>query len=186
MRSALQTQGVFEFRLEGGVSVGFGPPRPGDGGMARILGVCNFCRGPELARYFDDNAKAQWSLAPIDIAVRRAFADDARLAQVIDISGLSKGVGFIEVNEGYGCVFVELWLPMTNIRRTGMSTFEDWLRLIRATKDDLNREALLRLSFTPDQLRLSDIAAFKSGKRLATTDVELVVRPRVIQWTRDD
>ena len=186
MCSERDSQNAFELRLEGGVSFGFGPPRPGDGGMAQILRAPDFCRGPELAHYFNEGAKAQWGLSPIDRTARKALADEASLARPVDISAITKGIGFIEVSGGYRCVFVELCLPTTDIRNTGMSTFEDWLRILRDTKDDLNREALLHLNFAPDQLQDSDIAAFKVGKRLATTDVELQVRPRVVQWARDD
>ena len=77
-------------------------------------------------------------------------------------------------------------LPADNIGSTGLSTFEDWLRILRATKDDLNQEALLRLDFAPDRLQASDIGAFKIGKRLATTDVALEVRPRLVQWKSVD
>ena len=105
---------------------------------------------------------------------------------MIDLSGITKGVGFLEANGAYRCVFVEVSLPTTNFGTTGISTFEDWLRILRATKDDLNQEALLRLNFAQDLIKDSDIAAFKEGKRLATTDVELQVRPRAIQWARED
>ena len=176
MCSERKLQHVFELRLEGGTSFGFGPPRPGDCGGARILRAPDFCRDPELARYFDEPAKAQWELSPIDKNARRLFADETRLTRPIDISGLTKGVGTVEANEAYGRVF----------QSTGISTFEDWLRVLQATKDDLNQEALLRLNFAPDRIQESDIAAFKAGKRVATLDVELQVRPRAIQWTRDD
>jgi hypothetical protein len=177
---------VFEMRLEGGKSFGFGPPRPGDCGLARILRAPEFCRDPELARYFHEQAKAQWGLSPIDETARRSFSDESRLARLVDLRAVTKGIGFIEVSGGYQCLFVEVSLPTTNFASTGLSTFEDWLRILRATKDDLNQEALLRLSFAQDQMQDSDIAAFKAGKRLVTTDVELQVRPRAIQWTRDD
>lgn len=186
MCSERNSQNAFELRLEGGISFGFGPPRPGDGGMAQILRAPGFCRDPELAHYFKEGAKAQWGLSPIDTTARKAFADEASLARPVDINHITKGIGSIEVSGGYRCVFVELYLPTTDIRNTGMSTFEDWLRILRDTKDDLNREALLHLNFAPDLLQDSDIAAFKVGKRLATTDVQLQVRPRLVQWTRDD
>jgi hypothetical protein len=177
---------TFELRLEGGVSFGFGPPRPGDAGMARILRAPDFCSAPELAHYFNEGAKAQWGLSPLDGTARKAFADEGNLARSIDFSAITKGIGFLEVSGGYRCAFVELYLPATDFQNTGVSTFEDWLRLLRATKDDLNREALLHLNFAADQLEKSDIAAFKVGKRLATTDVQLQVRPRQVQWARDD
>ena len=154
--------------------------------MARILSSPEFCRDPKLARYFDEQAKAQWGLAPIDSTARREFADAASLVRLVDSDAVTSGVGFIHISGGHQCVFADLCLPADNVGATGLSTFEDWLRILRATKDDLNQEALLRLDFAPDRLQESDIAAFRIGKRLATTDVELVVRPRVIQWTRND
>ena len=186
-QSARASHHVFELRLEGGVSFGFGPPRPGDRGLARMLKAPAFCKAdPDLARYFDELAKAQWDLSPIDGDARRQFADESRLAQVIEVTAITKGVGFIEANAAYGCVFVEVCLPTTDFGTAGISTFEDWLRIMRVTKDDLNQEVMLRLSFAQDRLQSTDIAAFKFGKRLATTDVELEVRPRAVQWSRDD
>jgi hypothetical protein len=177
---------VFEFRLEGGVSFGFGPPRPGDAGMARILSAPEFCRAPKLARYFDVQAKAQWGLAPIDSIALREFADAASLVRPVDADAVTKGVGFVHISGGHQCVFAELNLPADNIGATGLSTFEDWLRILRATKDDLNQEAVLRLTFAPDRLQEADIAAFMLGRRLATTDVELQIRPRLVQWKGDE
>jgi hypothetical protein len=54
MCSERNSQNAFELRLEGGISFGFGPPRPGDGGMAQILRAPGFCRDPELAHYFKE------------------------------------------------------------------------------------------------------------------------------------
>jgi hypothetical protein len=181
-----EDQTYFELRLEGGVTLAFGPRRPGDGGVARLLRAPEFCRDPELMHCLDEQMKAQWELSPLDAKTRRAFADANRTAHLVDISGISRGVGFIAVRPGDKRVSVELWLPMTDFRRTGISTFEDWLCILREVKDDLNREALLRLRFPSDRMRKSDIAAFKEGKRLGTTGVELHVRPRAIQWSRDD
>jgi hypothetical protein len=152
-----------------------------------MLRAPDFCKAdPGLARYFDEQAKVQWNLSPIDGNACRLFADESRLARAIDVAAVTIGIGFVEANATYGCAFVELCLPTTDFRSTGISTFEDWLRILRATKDDLNQEAILGLHFHQDRLQDSDLAAFKFGKRLATTDVELRVRPRVIQWTRDD
>jgi hypothetical protein len=177
---------VFEFRLEGGVSFGFGPPRAGDGGMARILSAPDFCSDPKLARYFDQQVTAQWGLAPIDSTTRQEFADIASLVRPVDVDAVTKGVGFIHLSGGHQCVFAELRLPVDKFAVTGLSTFEDWLRILRATKDDLNQEAVLRLTFAPDRLQDADIAAFKIGKRISTTDVELQVRPRLVQWRSAD
>lgn len=152
-----------------------------------MLKAPDFCKvDPELARYFHDLAKGQWDLSPIDGNARRMFADERRLVRVIDVAAVTTGVGFIEANATYGSAFVELCLPSTDFGTTGISTFEDWVRILRATKDDLNQEAILRLHIPEDRLQDTDVAAFKFGRRLATTDVELEVRPRAIQWSRDD
>src|SRR3977135_3207841 len=119
-----KSQSAFELRLEGGVSFGFGPPRPGDAGMARILSAPGFCREPALARYFDEQAKAQWGLAPIDSTARREFADAASLVCPVDSDAVAKGAGFIYLSGGHQCVFAELRLPADNFGATGLSTFE--------------------------------------------------------------
>lgn len=186
MSSDLKTLCVFEFRLEGGVSFGFGPSRPGDGGIAEVLQVPSYCSAPELARYFRFGAKAQWDFAPIDSTARQKFATEPSLERVLDIDVVTRGVGFIHVSGGYQCVFVELCLPTNNAGSSGLSTFDDWSRIVQATKDDQNWEALLRLNFALDQLQVADVAFFKAGNRLATTDIELHIRPRAIQWSRDN
>ena len=181
-----KSQSAFDFRLGGGVSFAFGPPRPGDGGIAQILHAPDFCNAPELARYFDPGAKAQWDFAPIDSTARRRFATEVSLERVSDIDVVTHGVGFIYFSGGYQCVFVELCLPTNNTGSSGLSTFDDWLRIVQAAKDDQNREALLRLNFAPHQLQVADVAAFKTGNRFATTDIELHVRLRAFQWSRDN
>ena len=186
MSADLKSPSVFEFRLEGGVSFGFGPPRPGDGGIAQMLQAPGFCSAPELARYFDPGAKAQWDFTQIDSTARRRFTTEASLARILDIDIVTKGVGFIYVSGGYQCVFVELCLPTNNAGSSSISIFDDWLRIVQATKDDENREALLRLNFTPHQLQAADVAALKKGNRIATTDIELHVHPRAFQWARDN
>ena len=60
----LQTDNIFEFRLGGGVTLRFGPPRAGDGGVARVLTVPALFRNSDLAAYFDEDAKPTWTVAP--------------------------------------------------------------------------------------------------------------------------
>ena len=97
------------------MSFGFGPPRPGVGGLARMLRAPDFCKvDPGLARYFDEQAKVQWNLSPIDGNACRLFADESRLARAIDVAAVTIGVGFVEANATYGCAFVELRLPTTD------------------------------------------------------------------------
>ena len=154
--------------------------------MAQILKAPDFCAGSELARYFDNWAKAQWDIAPIDSTARRRFATEASLDRVSDIDVVTTGVGIIYVGGGYQCVFVEGFLPTNITRSSSLSAFDDWLRIVQGTKDDQNREALLRLNFAPNQLQASDIAPFRTGNRLAATDIVLHVRPRAIQWSGDN
>jgi hypothetical protein len=72
----------------------------------------------------------------------------------------------------------------TAANESGVSVFDDWNRIAKETKDDVNREMLLRLNL--ENLRDFDLDAFKSGKRLGTTDIALEVRPGAIQFSRDD
>ena len=120
MNPARKSQYSFELRLEGRLSFGFGPPRPGDGGMARILSAPEFCHDPTLGRYFDEQAKAQWGLAPIDSNARREFADTASLVRLVDSNAVTSGVGFIHISGGYQCVFTDLCLPADNVGATGL------------------------------------------------------------------
>jgi hypothetical protein len=174
---------VFEFRLEGAKTLVFGPPPPGDGGIARILRAPDFCRDPALEHCLSSTTRVQWDLSPIDRDARRRLANAALSSPIADITGMSRGVALVQ-NEPDKSLRIDVWLPMTDFGRTGLSTFEEWLGLIKDAKNDLNREAVLRLDFR--QVRDVDVAAFQAGKRLATTGVELEVRPRAIQWSRDD
>jgi hypothetical protein len=72
----------------------------------------------------------------------------------------------------------------TAANASGVSVFDDWNRIAKETKDDVNREMLLRLNL--ENMRDFDLDAFKSGKRLGTTDIALEVRPGAIQFSRDD
>ena len=98
--------------------------------MARVLRAPVVFHDTVLARYFDENAKAQWTLSPLDRTARQKFADEASLAQMCDIELVTHGVAFIEVNGGHECVFVELYLPTSNDHNTSISPYDDWLRTL--------------------------------------------------------
>jgi hypothetical protein len=66
---------------------------------------------------------------------------------------------------------------------TKPSTCADWLAIIGKVKDDLNREAILRVRLAG---RLESYAAFGANGMLATSDIELQVRPRAVQWRGED
>jgi hypothetical protein len=177
---------VFDFRLEGGFTICWGPPRRRDGGMARIMGAPAFCDAPELAPYFAEDAKAQWEIWPIEAAARRDFADESCFVRIVDVDIVVRGGAFVQLSRDDRRVCVEVFLSDLYGPSGPPSAFEDWFRILRAVREDLNREARLLLKFPPDRLGPSDIAAFAAGQRLATVDVELSVRPRAIQWSRDD
>jgi hypothetical protein len=158
----LQTDNIFEFRLGGGVALRFGPPRAGDGGVARILTVPALFRNSDLAAYFDEGAKPTWTVAP-----------DSKAKQ---------GICSLWVSGGHQCLFIDLLLPATDFQTTGLSTFEHWLRVIREAKDDLNKDVRLRLIFNAHDVQSSAIAALKDGKSPSTPKMELSVKPSVVQW----
>ena len=162
--------------------ISFGPSPPGDGGIVRILRAPDFCCSPELEHCRDTLTRGSWNLSPIDKHTRRTLADALRASATAEITGLSRGIALVSTADRR--LYVEVWLPATDFRRPGISTFEEWMRLIKEVKDDLNREALLRLKFLG--VAEASIIAFAVGKKLATTDVELEIRPRSIQWSRDD
>lgn len=165
MAADLNTDNVFEFRLRGGVTLRFGPPRAGDGGVAQAMVVPLLFRKSELSTYFHEDAKPTWTISPDDKA--------------------KQGTGSLWVSGGHQSLFIDLLLPATDFQKTGLSTFEIWLRVIREAKDDLNKDVRLRLWFDAQDVQPSAVAALKNGKALSTTNEELNVKPSVVQW-RDD
>ena len=99
------------------------------------------------------------------------------------------GAGFISIdhlaNERKE-LKVDVCLSVTQTVESGVSVFDDWNRIAKAAKNDLNTEILLRLNLAAAAIRDFDLDGFVAGKRLGTTDLELEVRPSAIQFSPDD
>jgi hypothetical protein len=74
-------------------------------------------------------------------------------------------------------LLLELFLSDTEPAQDGRSLCQDWAHILRASKDDVRQEAVLSLKFA--DLLPEEIADFKGGKKLVTSDLALEVRPRL-------
>jgi hypothetical protein len=100
----------------------------------------------------------------------------------VEITDRTPGVGLISL--AGDATHVDVYLSTTEFSGAGVSICEDWIDILTANKDDPAKEVLLRMEFgavTPEE-----IEGFRQYKWLATKDIELQVRPRPIQWARDD
>jgi len=107
----------------------------------------------------------------------------------VTVTDATPGAGFISIDrlaDQRKEVRVDICLSVTRAVEDGASVFDDWNRIVREAKHDLNKEVLLRLNLAAATMRDFDIDGFKAGKRLGTTDIELEVRPSAIQFSRDD
>jgi hypothetical protein len=155
------------------------------GGTARIREAPGFCRDPDCADYFTEQAKAFWSFWRMGDSARTHLLDRRGLCAPVTWTEKTLGAGFVSIDRDAKQVNVDICLS-TEQNEVGMSVFDDWNRIVKEAKDDVNREISLRLNLGAGTLRDFDFDAFKLGKRLGTADIELEVRPSAIQFTRDD
>jgi hypothetical protein len=183
----LESTTRFELRLQGGGKLfAFGLvwlDILGEGGIARIREAPGFCREPDCAEYFTEHATAFWSFWRMGDAAKRHLLDRRGLCLPVVWTATTLGAGFVSIDRDASQVNVDVCLS-TASNEGGVSAFDDWNRIAKDTKNDVNQEMLLRLNF--GDLRDFDLDAFKSGKRLGTTDIALEVRPAAIQFSPDD
>ncbi len=123
-----------------------------------------------------------------DVA-RTHLLDRASLCAPVTVTDATPGAGFLSIDRLAGQrkeLRVDVCLSVTQTVKDGASVFDDWNRIVREAKTDLNQEVLLRLNLTEAAMRDFDIDGFEAGKRLGTTDLELEIRPSAIQFSRDD
>lgn len=177
----------FRLRLQGGGKlVAFGlvwREVIGEGGITRILEAPAFCREPDCARYFTENAKAVWSFWRMGDEARRHLLDRKKLCAPVAWTDTTLGAGFVSILSDINQVNIEVCLSTTECE-AGISVFDDWNRIAKDAKNDVNREMLLHLNL--GDIRDIDLDAFKAGKSLGTTDIALEVRPSMIQFMPDD
>jgi hypothetical protein len=172
----------YEIRMEGGKVFHIGY-LTGLLGELSVVQAPEFCSGPGFLSSVREGGHGVWNVRPIDDQARRhTFVDDRSLCRRIEMTDRTPGVGLISLAGGK--THVDVYLSTTEFSGAGVSIYEDWIDILKANKDDLAKEVLLRMEFgavTP-----VEIEGFRDHKCLATKDIELQVRPRPIQWARDD
>jgi hypothetical protein len=183
----------FELRLQNGSKlfpIGLGwHDVIGEVGTAKIREFPGFCRDLDCADCFAPHAKAGWSFWRMGDVARNHLLDRASLCAPLTVTEATRGAGFISIDRLGGQrkeVTVDVCLSVTQVGDDGVSIFDEWNRMVREAKDDLNKEVLLRLNIGAATFRDFDIDGFRVGKRLGTTDIELEIRPSKIQFSRDD
>ena len=183
----------FELRLQNGTKlfpIGLGwHDIIGEVGTATIRDCPGFCRDPETADCFAPHAKVGWNFWRMGDAARRELLDRASLCAPLTVTDATPGAGFISIDHLANQireVKVDVCLSVTPAGEDKFSIFDEWNRMVREAKHDLNKEILLGLNLAAATLRDFDIDGFRAGKRLGTTDIELEIRPSAIQFSRDD
>jgi hypothetical protein len=180
----------FDFRLQGGAKLfpfGLGwIEMIGEGGYARVLHAPAFCHEPDCAEYFTQAAEPTWRFWRANDASLKYLLDRHALCAPIAFGAKTQGAGFVSIDRIGKRASVDVLLSLTETNADGVSIFDDWERIVKDAKDDLNTAIVLRLTLGDATLRDFDIDGFKSGKRLGTVDLELKVAPSAIQFSRDD
>jgi hypothetical protein len=178
---------MFEMRLEGGFRMFWSTITPTVCGNLLTMAAPEFCRAADFPGHCGDGTRGIWDLWPIDNAGRPHPLEEAdRFCRPLRITDRTRGIALISFlhKDDHGWLWLELFLSRSELERNGRSAFEDWAQILRTTKDDLNKEAVLRLNLgivTPDE-----IDGFRSKKKIVTTDLTLEVRPRAVQWRSPD
>ncbi len=177
----------FEIRLEGGKWFHIGYVE-GDAGKATILIAPTLRGARSVASCFSDTARATWSVTPMRGGDWRRAAGHLPLIRPLEARATTRGAALIYIQRNGDAreTRIDVALAADDAAPRSRSTFDDWLAIIRDVKDDLNREALLRLYLDGQDIQSADFAALEEGKALATENVELHMRPRAIQWRDGD
>ena len=171
---------MFEMRLQGGHRMFWSTITPTVCGRLNIIAAPEYCRDIGFLRHCGDGTPGIWDLWPIDDMLRpHPFAESDRLCRPINFTGRTPGIALISFQQddhGPGWLWLELFLSTTEPGHNGRSVFQDWAELLRTAKDDIYKEAILRLNagiVTPNE-----IAGFKAQKKLFTADLTLEIRSR--------
>ena len=175
---------MFEMRLEGGYRMFWSTITPTVCGRLQTILTPEFCRAADFPWHCGENTRGIWDLWPIDNPARPHPLEEVdRLCRRLQITPRTPRVALIslqhEDDHRLPWLWIELFLSATELGDDGRSAFEDWVEILQSTKDDQNKEAVLRLNLgivTPDE-----IAGFKSQTKLATTDLTLEVRSRPLR-----
>jgi hypothetical protein len=165
----------FEIRLEGGKVFHMGY-LTGLLGRLTIIRAPDFCRAPDFPSCVQDGGRGSWNVRPIDdYATTVVFGNESRLRQRIEVTARTPGAGLIYFSRD---AQVDVYLSVTEFAESGLSIYEDWIAILKATKDDPSNLVLLSMEFgavTP-----AEINHFREEGMLVTKDIELNVRPQSI------
>jgi hypothetical protein len=177
---------TYEIRLGGGkvFHIGF---LNGILGRLTIIKAPDFARADDFPHYAREGwgQRGAWNLRPIDDYAREVTFKTARLlCRPLTVTERTPGIGFISIEESDRSVHVDVYLSTRESAANGLSVYEDWTGIVTEAKDDPHRDVLLAMNF--GAVTAGEIEAFKSGKALTTTDIDLNVRPRAVAFARED
>ncbi len=185
---ATNERSSFEIRLEGGNRFFMHLLTPPLRGQLTTLRVPDFFRAADFLRRCEPGVRGVWDLWPIDESASRNYLNDQRLyCRTILITRGTPGVAILSfADDDYAArsLWLQIFLSTAEIAESGLSIFEDWLKIIRPVKDDRHSEAVLRLGFA--DISAPEIERLKGGKSLITTDITLSVQPRAFPLRADD
>src|SRR5208283_677476 len=89
-----------------------------------------------------------WDLYPLDErALKERLNDANRAGGKLEINKGTPGVGSIGFEPASSMIGVALYLSMLEFEKGGLSTFEEWARILRSNVDDEQKDVLLQLKF---------------------------------------
>lgn len=175
----------FELRLQGGKLFLMSSLRPSASGGLRAFHMPEFCQsGPEPC---GEGTRGAWEVWPLAQLPHSGLLTDP-MCRPVDIPENTPGIGFLgffpdEKYPGQG-LSLQIFLSTVTPSSAGISVLDDWVRILGETKDDLNRDTILRMNL--GVVTAAEATRFRSRKYFASTDLDLDVRPRPVQWAPDD
>ncbi len=175
----------FELRLQGGKRFFMSSLRPSECGGLRAFQMPEFCQGgPEPC---GEGIRGTWEVWPLAQLPHSGLLTEP-MCRPVDIAENTPGIGFLgffpdDKYPGHG-LSLHIFLSTTLRSATGLSVLDDWVRILGETKDDLNRDTILRMNL--GAVTEAEAQRFRSRKTFASTDLGLDVRPRPVQWAPDD
>ena len=170
---------IFEMRLVGSNRIFWSTITPTVCGRLNAIVVPEFCRAADFMGHSRETTHGLWDLWPINNPARpHPLHESDLLCKPVQVTERTPGVALISMqrdDEG-DWLWLELFLSDTEPGENGRSVFEDWTEILRSTKDDISKAAVLRLCF--NAITEGEIAGFKSQRKLVTTNVGLELRQR--------
>lgn len=129
-----------------------------------------------------------WDVWPIaNLARPNPLSEVDRLSRQVRPGPRTLGVALISLqtdgdaatSPDTGWLWIELFLSETEPAQDGRTVFEDWVHILRETKDSETRQAVLTLDL--GDVRPDELIGFADRKKLVTSRIELSVRPRAAQ-----